>query len=312
MPELPEVETVRRGLEKLIVGRKISSIDVLNEKSFQDKNGEILPVNASEVQKNLLGAKIIAARRRAKVLMIDLDTKYSLVIHLKMTGQIVFRGDENWGGGHPTESFVANLPDKSTRIIFHFNDQTNLFFNDQRKFGWIKFMPKCEIENLKFIKKLAPEMSDFRENSQQDLGEKIDKKVFDEFIKRARKHNNSPVKSVILNQEVVAGIGNIYADESLWSAKIHPATRVKNLNDETLQEVLTQAKIAMEKSLAAGGSTMKNYIKADGSRGDYLETFANVFAKNGESCPRCGDQIIKIKVAGRGTHLCPTCQKEIK
>ena len=289
MPELPEVETVRRGLEKLIVGRQIMNVNVLNEKTFH--------ASIHEIKSFVVNAKIIATRRRAKVLIIDLSTDYSLVIHLKMTGQIVFRGDENWGGGHPTESYIKELPDKSTRVEFDLSGNAKLFFNDQRKFGWIKLVPTAEIDDMDFIKKLGPE----------PLTGQPEK----EFLKRVKRHANTTIKAAILNQEVIAGIGNIYADEALWGAKVHPACKVKDLSDAQLRKVLSEAIKAMNKSLAAGGSTMTNYVQADGSRGNYLDKFANVFRRDGQPCPRCGTAIEKIRVAGRGTHFCPHCQKLI-
>jgi len=347
MPELPEVETVRRGLEKLIVGRKILNIEIFNDKSFQ--------ASVNDMKNFVFGSKIVATRRRAKVLIIDLSTNYSLVIHLKMTGQIVFRedaknGGENWGGGHPTESFLAELPDKSTRVEFNLSSfgetvfssadlpkkmsytgapaepslrdepvghvrnihflssnlvdadeksfaktTAKLFFNDQRKFGWIKLVPTSEINDMDFIKKLGPE----------PLTGEPEK----EFLQRVKRHANTTIKAAILSQEVIAGIGNIYADEALWGAKIHPADKVKDLTDAQLKNILTESIEAMRKSLAAGGSTMTNYVQADGSRGNYLDKFANVFRREGQPCPRCGTTIEKIRVAGRGTHICPKCQK---
>jgi formamidopyrimidine-DNA glycosylase len=287
MPELPEVETVRRGLEKLIVGRKILNVEILNEKSFL--------VARTELIKNVVGASILAARRRAKVLIIDMESGYSLVIHLKMTGQIVVRGEEDFAAGHPTDSFVAKLPDKSTRVIFDLSGDVKLFFNDQRKFGWIKLLPTREVAEMDFIKKLGPE----------PLTGDPEK----EFLGRVRRRNNTTIKAALLDQTVIAGIGNIYADESLWGAKVHPATRVRDLSDKKLHEILRAAADAMNKSLAAGGSSMKNYVRADGSRGNYLDLFANVFARDGLACPRCGTIIEKIRVAGRGTHICPKCQK---
>jgi formamidopyrimidine-DNA glycosylase len=130
-----------------------------------------------------------------------------------------------------------------------------------------------------------------------------------EFLMRIRRRNNTTIKAAILDQTVVAGIGNIYADESLWAAKVHPATRVHDLSDRKLREILRAAAEAMNKSLAVGGSTMQNYVQADGSRGNYLDKFANVFRRDGQPCPRCGAIIEKTRVAGRGTHFCPKCQK---
>ena len=370
MPELPEVETVRRGLEQRIIGRQILDIKILNKTSFAGSE----PVK-------LIGARITAARRRGKVLIIDLDSGFSLLIHLKMTGQIIFRKDAikgkgavwdedhtfrpgamrenvvaphersvNWGAGHPTNSFVNDLPDKSTRVVFALSDfpklsvsdpsvsetsyagqpaepsqATNLsvssgiyvsdsegeksspessgksyaklFFNDQRKFGWIKLVPTAKVEQEDFICKLGPEaLAD-------------DPKLPAQFLNNVRRHNNTTIKSALLNQTVIAGIGNIYADESLWAAKVHPATRVRDLSDEKLEEILDCARKIMRKAIDYGGSTMGNYIKIDGSRGNYLEKFANVFRRNNQPCPRCNTTIIKTRVAGRGTHLCLKCQK---
>lgn len=285
MPELPEVETIRRGLEKLIDGQEVTAVKVLNEKSFQ--------ANSGDVDQFLIGSKIINIRRRAKVLIIDLSTDYSLVIHLKMTGQVVVRGASNWAAGHPTESFVSVLPDRSTRVWFELSD-SRLFFNDQRKFGWVKLMPTVIIDDLPFIKKLGPEPL---------IGDPTD-----EFLKRISRRKNTTIKAAILDQSIIAGIGNIYADEALWLAKIHPATRVKDLTKKQLTEILKSAINVMTKSINSGGSTMKNYIKADGSKGNYLDKFANVFRREGKPCPRCGTTIEKIRVAGRGTHICPHCQ----
>ncbi|MCL2174296.1 bifunctional DNA-formamidopyrimidine glycosylase/DNA-(apurinic or apyrimidinic site) lyase [Candidatus Saccharibacteria bacterium] len=293
MPELPEVETVRRGLEKLIVGQQILSVKILNEKS--------LSFAGSGLAKKVEGAKIIAVRRRGKVLIIDLDNDFSLVIHLKMTGQLVFQGSERWGGGHPTDSFVGTLPDKSTRIIFELGKKSSeksfarLFFNDQRKFGWIKLVLTATVNELPLIAKMGPEP--------------WTEEATEKFIKNIRHRANSMIKPAILDQSIIAGIGNIYADESLWSAKVHPETRVKNLTDKQLAAIYRAAGEIMQKSIDFGGSTIQTYVKADGTKGSYLEKFAKVFGKDGQPCPRCGTIIQKLRVAGRGTHICPKCQK---
>lgn len=286
MPELPEVETIRHGLGPILIGRQIIDVIVLNEKSFHG--------STNDASQFIAGATITEVRRRAKVLIVDLSTDYSLVIHLKMTGQIVVRGTNNWAGGHPNESFVEDLPNKSTRVYFTFDDGTKLFFNDQRKFGWIKLLPTITINELAFISKLGPEPL-----TGSPLGE---------FLTRVRRRNNTTIKAAILDQSVIAGIGNIYADEALWIAKIHPLTRVRDLSDDQLGTVLQGAIQAMTASLESGGSTMQNYVKADGSRGNYLDLFANVFRREGLACPRCGSIIEKIRVAGRGTHICLYCQ----
>ena len=149
MPELPEVETVRAGLARLIVGKTIKTVDFDWPKSF--------PNSEHDVSKFLIGSKIIAVNRRAKVLMIELNTDYTLVIHLKMTGQLVFVGGERFGAGHPNDSLINRLPDKSTRVTFDLGSDEKLFFNDQRKFGWVRLLPTIEVPNIDFFKKVGPE-----------------------------------------------------------------------------------------------------------------------------------------------------------
>ena len=287
MPELPEVETVRIGLNKFLIGKRIAQVTHTWPKGF--------PNIPAEVKKYVIGAKINAIRRRAKVLLIDLDTTYSLVIHLKMTGQLVFRdGAARFGAGHPNESLVGELPDRSTRVTFTFADGARLFFNDQRKFGWVLLMPTAEVSNMDFFKKVGPEplAADF---------------TAPDFINRVHRRPKSAIKAVLLDQTVVAGVGNIYADESLFAAKIHPLVRVHNLTDEQLTKLYQELRAVLQLAIQKGGSTDKNYVDAQGKRGSYL-TFAKVFRRQGLPCPRCGAAIIKIRVAGRGTHVCPHCQ----
>ncbi|HYH75335.1 MAG TPA: bifunctional DNA-formamidopyrimidine glycosylase/DNA-(apurinic or apyrimidinic site) lyase [Candidatus Saccharimonadales bacterium] len=287
MPELPEVETVRIGLSTLLPGKQVRSVWHDWPKGF--------PNAASDVAAFLEGATIRGVRRRAKVLLIDVSTDYTIVIHLKMTGQLVFRGgDARFGAGHPNESLVGELPDKSTRVVFTFTDDSKLFFNDQRKFGWVRLMPTVEVETMDFFQKVGPEplAADFTAAA---------------FIARLRRRHKSGIKAVLLDQTVVAGIGNIYADESLWGAKIHPETRVQDVPDEQLEVLFAALQAVLQTSIEKGGSTDRNYVNAEGKRGSYL-TFANVFRREGKPCPRCGTTIIKTRVAGRGTHTCPVCQ----
>lgn len=288
MPELPEVETVRRGLSRLIIGKLVSAITTRESpKSFPNDN--------TTVMEFLIGSRVTAVRRRAKVLLIDLDTEYTLVIHLKMTGQLVFRGEENFGAGHPNDSLIGSLPDKSTRVIIDFSDASHLYFNDQRKFGWIKLYPSIEVPSIDFMRKVGPEPLE-------------DEFTSTEFISRIRRRNNTTIKAAILDQTVLAGVGNIYADESLWCAKVHPATRVRHVSDEELALLLSEIKYVMNLSIEKGGSTDKNYVDAEGKHGSYID-FARVFRKENTPCPRHSDVLIeKTRVAGRGTHICPACQ----
>ena len=289
MPELPEVETVRRGLAELLPGRVVARTAVFDSpKSF--------PNAPADVEQFLYGARVTAVRRRAKVLMIDLDTRYSLVVHLKMTGQLIFRGQESFAGGHPNDSLIGELPDRSTRVQIDFIDGSRLFFNDQRKFGWVKLLPTDEVKNLPFMQKVGPEPLDPQTRAE-------------DFIQRIRHRQNSMIKPAFLDQTVIAGVGNIYADEALWAAQIHPQTRVKNVSGQQLNTLFTELRRILQLSIDQGGSTDKNYVDAEGRKGNYL-TFAHVFRREGQACHRHPDQeIIKLKVGGRGTHICPVCQK---
>jgi|JI10StandDraft_1071094.scaffolds.fasta_scaffold23371_2 formamidopyrimidine-DNA glycosylase len=312
MPELPEVETVRRGLERLIVGRVIASVSSDTPKSF--------PNSPVDVAQFVVGASVTAVHRRAKVLLIELSSSYTLVVHLKMTGQLVYVEDSKWkiedgtqgppiasshipigggtnrfGGGHPNDSLVGELPDKTTRVQIQFQDESKLFFNDQRKFGWMRLVPTMSVDDIDFMRKLGPEplAADFTPDVLYD---------------RLQRRKNTSVKAALLDQSVIAGIGNIYADESLWGARIHPATRVRDIHPSSIFLLHSEIVSVLQLSLDKGGSTDKNYVDAEGKRGSYL-SFARVFRREGQPCPRCGTTIEKIRVAGRGTHICPHCQK---
>ncbi len=287
MPELPEVETIRVGLAKLLPGRAIADVWHDWQKSF--------PNAPADVARFMIGAKVLDVKRRAKVLIIDLSSKYSLVIHLKMTGQLVFIGKNRFGAGHPSKSLVGELPDKSTRVILDFTDSSKLFFNDQRKFGWMRLLPTLEVPEIDFMKTVGPEPLE-------------DDFTVDKFIERLMHRKNSPMKAVLLDQTVLAGVGNIYADESLWAAKIHPSTPVLKVPKAKLVALYSALRDILKLSIQKGGSTDRNYVDAKGKKGSYL-TFAQVFRKQGQPCPRCGTEITKIRVAGRGTHLCPKEQK---
>ena len=290
MPELPEVETVRRGLKPFILNKKI--IQTLPEpgKCFQ---GEV---------KNVDGATVTEIRRRGKALLIDLDNGYTLLIHLRMTGQLIWRGKnaqigkvddtEQFAAGHPSKNFTDELPNKQTRVTFVFGEG-KLFFNDQRKFGFVKVIPTTEVENDKFISELAKEPWEMTPG---------------ELFKKCQRHGKSPIKAVLLNQKIIAGLGNIYADESLFYASVHPASLAGSLSEEQVAKILEGACKVMQAAIDSGGSTMATYVRPDGTTGDYLEKFAQVFRREGMACPRCGTVIEKTRCAGRGTHYCPKCQ----
>lgn len=289
MPELPEVETVRRGLQELIVAREIAAVHELDSpKSF--------PNSAADIEQFMVGARVTAVRRRAKVLLIDLSSDYTLVTHLKMTGQLVFRAqDVAFGAGHPNDSLIGDLPDRSTRVEITFTDGSHLYFNDQRKFGWMKLYPTVEVQNIDFMQKVGPEPLE------DDFTPGI-------FFERLQRRKNTTIKAAILDQTVLAGVGNIYADEGLWGAKIHPSTRVKDVSKEQITNLWQEIREVMQLAIEKGGSTNKNYVNAEGKRGSYMD-FARAFRREGQPCPRHPDVLIeKIRVAGRGTHICPVCQ----
>ncbi|MDR1861551.1 MAG: bifunctional DNA-formamidopyrimidine glycosylase/DNA-(apurinic or apyrimidinic site) lyase [Candidatus Ancillula sp.] len=293
MPEMPEVETIRRGLSSRLRGQILERVEVLNAKSVQFGVG-----GEGATSKFPTGQKVEGLRRFGKLLAVDFES-VTAVFHLKMTGQLVYRGESEFGGGHPSDSLIGALPDKSTRVILGFADG-DLYFNDQRKFGFVKFLPTNEVENIPFVRALGPEPSSDAELDDMD---------FQRFLLRARRHKKLSVKAVLLDQRVVAGIGNIYADEALWMTMLHPATPTQLVTDEQLLALSRNAAKVMQTSLDHGGSTARNYVNADGQRGAYLD-FANVYGRSGQPCRRCSTLLEKIRVAGRGTTYCAQCQIE--
>jgi formamidopyrimidine-DNA glycosylase len=211
-----------------------------------------------------------------------------------MTGQLVFVGQTRFGAGHPNDSLINDLPDKSTRVTLTFEDGTKLFFNDQRKFGWMRLLPTIEIPNIAFMQKVGPEplSTDFTAS---------------DFIQRLARRPKTNIKAALLDQSVVAGIGNIYADESLWGAKIHPTRLVSSLSEQEKTALYTEMRAVMNLAVEKGGSSNSTYVNAEGKKGSYMD-FARVFRREGLECPRCGTIIEKSRVAGRGTHVCPVCQ----
>ena len=282
MPELPEVETIRIGLNERVIGKKLKRLGVLCEKSFRGD------------AKNIIGQRISSVKRRGKALLVEWSNGMWLMIHLRMTGQLVFVDHgERFAAGHPDEGFCETMPNKKTRVIFLFDDDSALYFNDQRKFGFCVVMTKDELDADKFLVKLAAEPWEMSA---------------EEFRKNLQRRRKTSIKAAILDQTVVAGVGNIYADESLYAAGIWPGEIVESLSEQEMNQLLIEIRRIMKLAIDSGGSTMKDYVKADGTRGDYLDKFAKVFRKEGKKCDRCGSEILKTKVAGRGTHYCPICQ----
>lgn len=289
MPELPEVETVRIGLQQFLPGLVVKSVEFDWPKGFDNPR--------KLVDTKLIDARVDRVDRRGKVIIIPLSSGYSLLIHLKMTGQLVFVGENmRFGAGHPNDSLLSKLPDRSTRVTITFTSGAKLYFNDQRKFGWVK-LEKTEglYENNPFLSKLGPEPLD-------------ESYTFKQFKLAVQKRAGTSIKAAILDQTVLAGVGNIYADEGLFAARIHPAAKVVDISTIKLKRLYTALREVMRLSIELGGSSDRNYVDAEGKKGSYLK-FAKVFRLEGQPCPGCGRPIAKIRVAGRGTHICTHCQK---
>lgn len=298
MPELPEVETIRLGLQDKIVGLKITDLEVSVPKIFQGDPKEII------------GASIKNIRRRAKILILDLNNGQSLVIHLKLTGQLVYhQNGQTATFGHPIPFAGTTLPAKTTHVIFTFSEGSKpsltwskLYYNDVRKFGWIKVVKTSEVENLSIIKEFGPEPF-VGEASSGQAPLTLDK--FKEIILRKK----SPVKLVLMDQSQIAGVGNIYANEALFLAKILPVKPAKELSNSEIKKLNEALIQVLKEGIKYGGSSENAYVNALGEKGQMQEHF-RVYARNGKSCPnKCGEIIKRITLGGRGTFFCPECQK---
>lgn len=290
MPEGPEVETIRRGLELGIVGQQIANVEVLFAGSF--------PVTEDQRAQILNGTVIAHVERRGKVLMLHLDNAYSLLFHLKMTGQVVLvkMDGERFAGGHPTESMAAGLPDRSTRVYFEFGSGDRLYFNDQRKFGWIKLVPTAQVERDALVARMGPEVPSNGFTAAW-LGAAL------------ARHGRAPVKAVILDQSVAPGIGNIYADESLNRAHIHPARLAGSITAAEVKRLHAAIRQTIALGIEHGGTSFSHFVNSLGGKGDYLE-HARVFRREGEACREHSETLVqKLRVAGRGTYICPKCQR---
>ncbi len=301
MPELPEVETIRRGLSKRIIGRKISDIKINYLKSFIGKKEEVV------------GQEITEIDRRAKVLAIKLDNNLSLLFHLKMTGQLIYRSEDRgrrseevktsnfksqtsdqFAGGHPDHEWHAKMPDKTTAVIFTFDNGSVLFFNDMRKFGWCKVLTSDVLEKIK--SEYGPEPFDLKFNAEY-------------LMLKASKIPNRNIKQFLTDQAIVAGIGNIYVDELLFDSQISPLRKVKDIQLSEWKKIIESTRSILELGIEQGGTTDSDYVNADGDKGG-MQDYLKVYHQTGKSCPAgCGGKVERISIGGRGTHYCPKCQR---
>lgn len=314
MPELPEVEALRRSLLPYVVGSKIKDVRVLQDKIIAGKGTKRRGSldNTVKFTENITGKKIIDIKRRAKNLIIILNDKSILLVHLKMTGQLVFVPTktppnhlfkERGGivqGGHPIEESENKLPHKHTYIIFELNNGT-LYYNDVRQFGYVLYF---ENENILDADKhfdgigVEPFDKEFTLGYFQTEIEKL----------KARKVK-TPIKKILLDQKIVVGCGNIYCDEVLWMSGVLPSRPINKLSSSEIKKIYTNILDILDKAINSGGSSVANYLLADGKRGNYTD-YHNVYQKTGNKCKKrgCNGIIKKINFAGRGTHFCPVHQ----
>lgn len=294
MPELPEVETIRLQLSQLIVGLTIKDIEILHKKSFVgDKN-------------LVIGAKIKDIRRFAKILIFDLSNDLSIAIHLKLSGQLIYRGKNIEKKLNITDPLLTTLPNKHTRVIIDFTNGDHLYFNDLRIFGWIKIVQSSKIKDQKYNSKLIMSSID---DLIKNLGPEPLKDLNLEKFKTILASSKKPVKLVLMDQEKLSGVGNIYANDALFLAKIDPKTPSNSLSREKANLLFHKLLKVLKDAIRWGGASEDNYRDAYGEKGEVQEHFY-VYQKDGEECSNnCGEKIKRMSLGGRGTFFCPKCQK---
>ena len=267
MPELPEVETVKKGLKKILLGKKIVDVNVLYPK---------MVLNDLDEFKSIINQTINDVKRRGKWLIFDLDSNY-LISHLRMEGKY-----------NPK---ALNEPfNKHTHVVFNINNEFNLLYDDTRKFGRMKLINKDDLEDA------------------INIGvEPLEDKLTISYLKDKFKNIKLPIKTALLDQHIIAGIGNIYANEILFLSKINPLKQTNTLTDKELESIIINTKEVLSKAIEANGTTIKSY-EALGNHGNFQDKLC-VQGKKDEPCPNCGEPILKIMVNGRGTYYCPKCQK---
>lgn len=281
MPELPEVETIARRLAQVLPGKHILSVEPHVAKSFVGLPDKVI------------GSTITGITRKAKLLTISLDTDTVLLVHLKMTGQLIYVDEAHrLGGGHPTADWTATLPSAHTRVTLRLSGAAHLFFNDQRIFGWIKVLPKTKVSEE--FKNTAPDI--------------IDPQITPEYFYEKTKTRGIPIKQLLMDNTFVAGVGNIYANDALHLAGIAPNRPARSLSQAEAAKLYTAAKTVIELGITLGGATIDHFRHIDGFSGEYQKE-VRVYGKESIPCQVCGTPILKIVLGGRGTFYCPQCQR---
>lgn len=275
MPELPEVETIKKQLSKKVIGKKIKNVDIFAPK--------LINLTPEKFKSKIADAKIEKISRRAKNLILELSDGLNLLFHLKMTGQLIYI-DKN-----------SALPEnKHTHLIFHFFEGDNLIFNDLRKFGYVKLLSGKELEVNLEKQRFGPE----------PLEKNFTLKKFQELLKRKK----GKIKVVLMDQTFIAGIGNLYAAEICFYAKVKPDKELRNLTDTNIKDLYDGIKKILAEAIKHKGSSVENYVDIYGKQGEFVP-FLKVYGRKGKECYRCGGIIQTIKLGGRGTYFCPNCQK---
>ena len=293
MPELPEVETVRRRLAPLLEGRLFERVEIADARLTR-------PYDPVEVARELDGERVATVDRRGKYLIIRFESGRALVVHLRMTGSFLHLVDSDAGSSHATvtgesarETSVVSLPDQlHRRAVVMLDDRSDLVYLDVRRFGTWLLLEPGEVDPY-IDERVGPEPLETNFGARH-LGERL-----------ARRR--APVKAVLLDQRALAGVGNIYADEALWRAKVHPLTPADALTPGEVKALHRAVRRVLEQGIARQGSTLRDYRLPDGASGGMQHEF-KVYGRGGEPCDRCGTPIDKIRVAGRGTWYCPACQ----
>jgi formamidopyrimidine-DNA glycosylase len=287
LPELPEVETIRKDLSNVILNKKITNIIISKPKLI--KNSSIL-----FFKQKLINQQINQVNRRGKLLYLELSNQNYLLIHLKMTGQLIYQHQKRIiAGGHSEPKIESILPNKYSHVIFEFSDQSQLFFNDQRQFGYFKIVEQPELNNILQKFGIEPLRSEFTSQNFTNL-----------FAKKT-----TTVKNLLLNQNAISGIGNIYADEICFHAGIKPTKKIPRLTATEVQKLFQSTKYIIKKAIKFRGTTFNNYRDSNGNIGNFKSQL-KVYGRGNLLCLKCQTRKIKkIKHAGRGTHYCPICQK---
>jgi len=282
MPELPEVETVVRRLQEVLPDKVFSEVSVFKDKSF---SGDIAALQQTTITQ---------VTRKSKIITFHLSSGDFLVTHLKMTGQLIYKeGSERVGGGHPTADWTDSLPSSHTRIHYTFTDGSELFFNDQRLFGWMRMFDQQQWD--KHHAELGPD-------AHTD-------EATPEYLYQQLQRRTIPIKVAIMTNQIIAGAGNIYACDSLNLAKIDPHRPAKDLSKKEVAVLLDAIKTVLQRGIDLGGATYDGkYVSIDGMSGQYQEKIL-AYGREGELCYNCGTEIVKEKIRGRGTYYCPNCQR---